>query len=485
MAFHILPQGPPTFGESLGSGLGSGLAALAQLKLNQVAARQQQNTFSQALQGIGITPEVAQFVAAQSPQNQGLVLQNLPALMQLGGAKPQRAAQPQMLGGNNAQQASMSEAPSGGGAQAAPSAALQSLLQGKTGADLITNPLTSDAVRNALSRLNLGEQVGKQFPGVQAEEKPDLREAMQQAQQLQPQQASTLRPQAAGAGAAPQQPTSPAVAADILSDVFTSPAQKIALRRLEAQQQKEASREARVEQHKIDKETLPTYKAIVAEEEAAKHSDKRIRRMEELVKEGGLPIAALYKGLSDLEKIKPEYGAGAGAIIGGVLGKAPGAAIGATIGAVTQPVASLLKYVQRKTSPNTEEYEKLEADFIKGIKNIFGSRITNLDLESFLKTIPSLSVSDAGKLKIIENIKNFNEAAHIRYKSMEDIIKENGGDRPKNLDLLVNERSKPLLDEAADKFISGVKSYQKEEAAEKQISNFNKAARRSLLASAL
>jgi hypothetical protein len=70
--------------------------------------------------------------------------------------------------------------------------------------------------------------------------------------------------------------------------------------------------------------------------------------------------------------------------------------------------------------------------------------------------IPTLSNTDAGKKKIIHSMKIANDAEHIRADAMKEIIKENGGKRPFDLPLQVEERSKPEIEKLAEKFREGI-----------------------------
>lgn len=418
MALHILPQGPASFGESLGSGLGSGLAALAQLKLNQVAARQQQNTFSQALQGIGISPEVAQFVAAQNPKNQGLALQNLPALMQLSGGKGQQGGQAQSFGGgqtaNALQQASIAQQPTGGGQAAQPATPLQAL-QGlpKTGADLITNPLTSDAIRNAMSRLQLGEQAGKQVGKLPQDEA--LQEAFAQA--LQPQQATPQQgPPVPAAGVAAQQaPTSPATSADILKDIFTSPEEKRRQRLLEIEEKKLAlKQEQTAKQEKAErfKATKELRTEVYNKAQNARRELRDLDRMQELDETGKLddPSYVEFLKRSGLD------------------------------------IPSLLM------NPESEEFQKIATGFIREAKQYFGGRITNYDIEQFLKTIPSLSQSPDGRKRVIAGLKQLKRGDLAYNETLREIMKENEGVPPYDLMEQVGDRIEGKLDKIALKF---------------------------------
>ena len=212
----------------------------------------------------------------------------------------------------------------------------------------------------------------------------------------------------------------------------------------------------RAAQHKeqlaIDKQTQKFYDETLAQAESAKKGDLRLNKMEALIKKGNLPISTIYNVLKNLEELSPTHAGSAGAFAGGYLGGPVGAAVGGTIGALISPVATVLRGVERQIFPDTEQFEKLSNDFVKEAKSIFGSRITDADLRAFMQTIPTLGQSDQGKRKIIENIRAFNDATIAKADALKKIIKENGGKRPANLQILVEEKVGPKLDELAKDF---------------------------------
>lgn len=231
------------------------------------------------------------------------------------------------------------------------------------------------------------------------------------------------------------------------------------------------------EQVEAQKETKKYYDKVLEVEKSAQEADNRLDRMSKLVEKGKLPFSSLYSLLKNLEEhVSPTTGAaagfavgtaiggfaggvpslGLGAAPGSVAGGATGAAIGGAIGGLLNPVVGVLRSVQRLTSPDTEEFEKLSNQFIGGAKAIFGSRVTDNDLKAFMAQIPTLSNTDAGKKKIIYSMKIANEAEHIRADAMKEIIKENGGKRPFDLPLQVEERAKPEIDKLAEKFREGI-----------------------------
>jgi hypothetical protein len=110
-------------------------------------------------------------------------------------------------------------------------------------------------------------------------------------------------------------------------------------------------------------------------------------------------------------------------------------------------------------NPDSEEYAKLEADFLRDVRNVFpGGRITNYEIQAYLKTVPSLMNSKEGKAAIIRNRRLQNQAKNLRYSAYKDIIKENGGRKPRNLGVLIDERTGDQMREIEEQFREGIQT---------------------------
>lgn len=109
-------------------------------------------------------------------------------------------------------------------------------------------------------------------------------------------------------------------------------------------------------------------------------------------------------------------------------------------------------------NPETEEYSKLESDFVRDVSKVFPGQIRVFEIQAYLRTIPSLMNSEEGRKSIIRNRKLLNEAKKIKYDEYKNILKENNGKKPRNLDLLLEERTSTKLNEIAEKFREGVDS---------------------------
>ncbi len=199
-----------------------------------------------------------------------------------------------------------------------------------------------------------------------------------------------------------------------------------------------------------EKESLKYYQDTLKQADASKDADKRLDRMSTLIEKGSLPNSLFYNLFEHLSKepIKTHI-----PLVGPV--------VDLVLGTAAQSIGGVGKSIQRSiTSRDTEEFEKLTNDFVKDAKSIFGSRVTNLDLEQFLKTLPSLSQTDNGKKAVIRNLKNFNAAVQLKAKAVKDILKKTKGRRPANLEVLVEERIKPEMDKLAEEFVQGNKQEQ-------------------------
>lgn len=203
----------------------------------------------------------------------------------------------------------------------------------------------------------------------------------------------------------------------------------------QAFQEKKLAEAAAQKSHAESKERFDT---LLKEGSAAKSSDTRLNRMEELTRKGSLPNAAWYNLFKSVEE-------------------APG-----FLGVFAKPIGSLLRSVQRGINPDTAEYEKLSADFVKDAKNFFGNRVTEGEVKLFLNTIPTLSVNKEGRLAIIHQLKLMNQAAQLKAKAAKDIVREHNGRRPSDFDELLEAKTSPQLDALAEQFKSGY-TPQKEE----------------------
>jgi len=106
-------------------------------------------------------------------------------------------------------------------------------------------------------------------------------------------------------------------------------------------------------------------------------------------------------------------------------------------------------------NPDSEEFDKLSKDMLKNIRTYFGARINVVEVENFLKTIPSLMNSEEGREKVINNLKMLSEPRKLmfeEYRQMKKESSETGTPMPVDLEETIIERIKPRLDELAERF---------------------------------
>ena len=103
-------------------------------------------------------------------------------------------------------------------------------------------------------------------------------------------------------------------------------------------------------------------------------------------------------------------------------------------------------------NPESEEFAKLQQGFLRDAKQYFGGRVSNYEVEQFLKTIPSLSQSPEGRNRVIANLKYLSRAKLEHFKTLRDIIKDNKGLPPYDLAEQAFEKQGPKLSALAKKF---------------------------------
>lgn len=181
------------------------------------------------------------------------------------------------------------------------------------------------------------------------------------------------------------------------------------------------------ERQDLEKTYRPTITHMSQQYGGLIDQERSLDRMEQLIKKGKLPSPKLAAGLDFL---------------------ANGATIYTPLGGVH---LSGLNF-KSAMGHNAEEFDKLSNDFIKNAKNIFGSRITDNDLRAFMSTVPNLLMTDKGKLRVIRNMRLYNEGIRARHDAMKSILSENDGRPPRNLELLIEERASNKLNDIARQF---------------------------------
>jgi len=102
-------------------------------------------------------------------------------------------------------------------------------------------------------------------------------------------------------------------------------------------------------------------------------------------------------------------------------------------------------------NPQSEEFQKLSQDLMSNITKYYGNRILQVEVDNFLKTIPTLMNSPEGRDRIIKNMKLLLEPNKLAYNAYKEISKE-GGKTPLNLHEKVLERLEPKLEKLSEEF---------------------------------
>jgi hypothetical protein len=126
-------------------------------------------------------------------------------------------------------------------------------------------------------------------------------------------------------------------------------------------------------------------------------------------------------------------------------------------GKLTNPKAySLLKKVGMDIpallSEESQEYLKFQQAYLTNAKDIFGSQISAFEIAEYLKGIPTLENTKEGKERIFKNQLIENEGRKALIDAADEIIKENGGSPPIDLETKARERAQPKIASLAESF---------------------------------
>ncbi len=103
-------------------------------------------------------------------------------------------------------------------------------------------------------------------------------------------------------------------------------------------------------------------------------------------------------------------------------------------------------------SPGSQEFNKIVNNFIRNIKDIFGARISNQELEQFMLTLPNLSQSPEGRKRVIANLKKVARTNYEYGKVAQEILRDHKGIPPIDIADQVEERIDKRLDKVSDQF---------------------------------
>lgn len=116
--------------------------------------------------------------------------------------------------------------------------------------------------------------------------------------------------------------------------------------------------------------------------------------------------------------------------------------------------------------PSSELYKKLSLDLLKGLPEAYGSKILKVEVENFLKTIPSLVNSVDGRRMIASNFLKLGEMKQVYYEEMRRQQKDAnnlGKPLPRDFQQNIFDQVKPQIDRINREFtqLSTIKSVPK------------------------
>lgn len=103
-------------------------------------------------------------------------------------------------------------------------------------------------------------------------------------------------------------------------------------------------------------------------------------------------------------------------------------------------------------SPDAQRFVKTVNDFTVKAKDSFGSRISNFELDRFMKRLPTLANSEEGRRGIIRQMQIINDINTVRERKLQQVIDEHGGIR--NIDY---DKAERIADNESKAEVEGLK----------------------------
>jgi hypothetical protein len=123
--------------------------------------------------------------------------------------------------------------------------------------------------------------------------------------------------------------------------------------------------------------------------------------------------------------------------------------------AMTQALKELGIDYQALKNNDTLELEKLGTWFLQGAPDLFGGKVSNQQMQIRLRQVPNDLQTDEGSTLLANQMLLANESKHAEARAIREIIKENGGEPPWDLQIKAAERAQKIQEDLASKFING------------------------------
>ncbi len=107
-------------------------------------------------------------------------------------------------------------------------------------------------------------------------------------------------------------------------------------------------------------------------------------------------------------------------------------------------------------NPSSELYQKLSQDLLKGLPETYGSRILKVEVDNFLKTIPTLLNSPQGRRMIASNMLKLAEMKEVYYNQMRNLQRKSLDENkplPMDFQQRIFDDVKPQIDRINEEFV--------------------------------
>jgi hypothetical protein len=106
--------------------------------------------------------------------------------------------------------------------------------------------------------------------------------------------------------------------------------------------------------------------------------------------------------------------------------------------------------------PHSELYQKVSQDLLKGLPETYGNRILKVEVDNFLKTIPTLMNSPEGRRMIASNMLKLGEMKEVYYNAMRQMQQDyldNDRPMPKDFEQRVFDQVLPQINRINNEFV--------------------------------
>lgn len=101
-------------------------------------------------------------------------------------------------------------------------------------------------------------------------------------------------------------------------------------------------------------------------------------------------------------------------------------------------------------NPETKGYESTLKEYLKELKPLFGARISNIELENYMKRLPDLLQNPESRQLILDTMEQMFELQAMRPQAYDEILKRTGGNIPMDLDSRLEKLMAPLADQVSE-----------------------------------